>query len=402
MAMITEASCQPEREQVVAGTDPLDAALGIDDLYRLDPAAVETFRVRFTRAAVDHHRARNPHYDRYCDRAKFSSARLEREADLALVPVLPSAIFKRRVELVQSSGTVAPVIHTTSSGTQGTLSVIPRDDVTLMRFFSTVSIGHREVLGIEAFERQFFNLSPSARDAPDLWIAYVMTGVGVIFSTRSYVQHDQLQLDQLLADVRAVRAGEGISIVGPPPLLLDLAIHLEQHGRLSLPSDALVITIGGWKRREGERIVRADFDRRIAAALGIADVSRVRDTYNMVELNTVIFECAHKTKHCPPWLTMIARDPRTHEALPSGQSGVLSFLDVTATSYPGFIVSDDFGVVDRRVACRCGLTTDAVTVERRINRVESRGCALKLDTVSRPQSPRTPVHSDQPATGERR
>jgi hypothetical protein len=167
MAMITEASCPHAREQVIAGTDPLDAALGIDDLYRLDPAAVEAFRVRFTRAAVDHHRARNPHFDRYCDRARFSSARLEREADLALVPVLPSAIFKRRVELVQSSGTVAPVIHTTSSGTQGTISVIPRDDVTLMRFFATVSIGHREVLGVEAFERQFFNLSPSARDAPE-------------------------------------------------------------------------------------------------------------------------------------------------------------------------------------------------------------------------------------------
>jgi hypothetical protein len=33
------------------------------------------------------------------------------------------------------------------------------------------------------------------------------------------------------------------------------------------------------------------------------------------------------------------------------------------------------------VTCPCGLATDTVVVERRVKRVEARGCALKLDTV---------------------
>jgi len=371
-------------ERVIGGMDPLDAALGEDAIYGMRPPAVEEFRLRFIRRAVDHHRRTNDHFNRYCERARFSVDQLQQEADLARVPLLPSSLFKRHVGLVQSREVQEPVVHTTSSGTQGSISVIPRDDVTLMRFFSTVSIGTREILGIETFERFMFNLSPPAREAPNLWIAYVMTGVGVIYSTRAYVHQEKLQVEQLLADLSRVRPGDGINVVGPPPLLLDLAKYLEQRGPLSLPADTLVITIGGWKRREGERILREEFDRKVSAALGIPDPSRVRDSYNMVELNTVLFECAFKAKHCPPWLKVIARDSRTLAAQPSGQSGVLSFLDATTTSYPGFVLSDDFGMVDHRVECRCGLTTDVVSVERRINRVESRGCALKLDTVTQP------------------
>jgi long-chain-fatty-acid---luciferin-component ligase len=253
-----------------------------------------------------------------------------------------------------------------------------------MRFFSSVAVGKREVCGVETFDRHIFNIGPATREAPNLWIAYVMAGVAVIYTTRCYVQNDVFDIEQLVADMTAVPHSEGISVVGPPPLLLDLAKFLEARGGVALGDRALVLATGGWKRRQGEAVARGEFDRRVTAALGLAAIEQVRDTYNMVELNTVMFECAHKAKHCAPWVYASARDPRTLAELPSGQAGLLAFADPTPTSYPGFVLSDDFGTVQRRVQCACGIAGDTLTIERRVNKVETRGCALKLETVGSP------------------
>jgi long-chain-fatty-acid---luciferin-component ligase len=96
----------------------------------------------------------------------------------------------------------------------------------------------------------------------------------------------------------------------------------------------------------------------------------------------VIFECAHGRKHLPPWLYAAARHPRSLELLGDGEPGILSFLDPSAVSYPAFILSDDFGSVTRAASCSCGLRTDVLQIERRINRIESRGCALKMNYAS--------------------
>jgi long-chain-fatty-acid---luciferin-component ligase len=101
----------------------------------------------------------------------------------------------------------------------------------------------------------------------------------------------------------------------------------------------------------------------------------------MVELNTVLFECDRHRLHIPPWLHVSARDPGTLDALPSGQTGVLAWLDPTAASYPAFLLSDDFGVVNDS-ACACGRSGESVAIVRRVRKVEARGCALKLDRAA--------------------
>lgn len=362
--------------------DPLDTFLGTDDVFRLgDGHAIDDVRLRFMRKAVDHHRHGNPAYDRYCQRAGFDSRRLTCAADLAAVPLLATGLFKRGEAAVRTGPKALDIIMTTSSGTMGTKSIVPRDDVTLKRFFASVAIGKREILGVETFDRQVFNLTPATADAPDIWVSYVMAGVGVLYTTRSYVRHGALALEELVADLASVSPNEAVNIVGPPPLMLDLARYLEAKRPLLLHPSSLVIPIGGWKRRENENVDRACFEARLAAAFGFPDTAPIRDSYNMVELNTVLFECSAKAKHSPPWITVLARDPRTLSVMPSGQPGLLSFLDPTPLSYPGFVLSDDFGVVSQTVACPCGITGDLVTFERRVNRVESRGCALKLQTI---------------------
>lgn len=359
-------------------TEAIDAILGQEDAFRAGPAWHGITAGELIWHAVRRHRETNPRYDRYCTRRNLPDDP-DPDTPLSRVPLLPTVLFKRGPAMVFSSAGRPPVIDTTSSGTLGTVSTVPRCDATLMRFFGSVAVGSREVLGSETFDQAVFHIGPSIRDNPTLWIAYVMAGMSVILPTTSYMDGERMRRDALLADLALADPDRGVMLVGPPPLILDLARPAGKKRKLRLGGAAQVVTIGGWKRRGGEAVDRATFRRVVVDSFGLADESQVRDTYNMVELNTVLFECAAGALHVPPWLAASARDPQTLAPLPTGAGGLLSFLDPTAVSYPCFLLSDDFGVVHAEVDCPCGIRGDTLEVHRRVSRVESRGCALKLD-----------------------
>ena len=194
-----------------------------------------------------------------------------------------------------------------------------------------------------------------------------------------YANESKFFMEEFINDLRELSPSERALVVGPPALMLEAANAVQSCGGLALPHSSLFLTIGGWKRAKCEIPSRDEFRRHVIQGFGILDAGRVRDSYNMVELNSVLFECEAHQMHCPPWLFIDARDPCTLEPTTPGNPGVLAFLDPTPTSYPGFILADDFGNVVRNYICPCGRITDVLQLERRINRVESRGCALKID-----------------------
>src|SRR5262249_1300905 len=110
--------------------------------------------------------------------------------------------------------------------------------------------------------------------------------------------------------------------------------------------------------------------------------SRVRDVFNMVELNTVLFECEASRKHVPPWLHVSARRAADMSVAPAGEVGLLCYLDPTATSYPGFVLSDDLGHIDD-AQCPCGRYGETISISRRLTTIEDRGCGLSLDRYGR-------------------
>jgi long-chain-fatty-acid---luciferin-component ligase len=365
----------PVTGPAVASISQLDVLLGADGVFDLPPQSAAALRYHHVLDAVAHHLDANPRYAAYAERSGYQPT-----AGLDQVPLLPTAVFKRSTGGVRTG--MAPVVTTTSSGTLGTISRVPRDDETLMRFYASVTAAVRELLAVEDTTTPVANLLPPVVESEHLWVSYVMAGVGLLYPARSYFRDGTLDLDGLLDDLDRLPDDRSCALVGPPAFLLDLAraATARPPGGLRLAEGSLVVAMGGWKRRQGEAVDRSTFDTTVAAALGI-DPSRVRDAFNMVELNTVITECAHARKHCPPWLYARARDPRTLATLPSGAVGLLSFLDATATSYPGFVLSDDLGRVEEDLDCRCGRRTDVLTVVRRVRRTESRGCALKLDSM---------------------
>lgn len=353
----------------------LDSLLSSCDIMSLPPGKAAGLRLEYIRSAVAWHIERNPRYAKYCASYGFDAAALREPADLGKVPLLPSALFKRGAATVSSAPADSDVLDTTSSGTRGTISVVPRDDHTLNRFFATVGVGTREILGQERSNLQVFNIGPLR--AGHLWIAYVMSGVALFTSGRCYVEGDVFLQGQFLEDLRAA-ADTPVMVVGPPAIILDAARQAGRAG-LRLHPESMIVSIGGWKRATGKMVPRAEFVETLLESFGLEDPSGIRDSFNMVELNTVLFECSAHRLHCPPWLHIDAREPRTLVPLAPGETGVLAFVDPTPTSYPGFVLSDDFGSVLRDHDCECGRVADILRIERRINRIEGRGCALKLD-----------------------
>lgn len=372
---MTSTSIRAETAMVERPVDDLDAWLSADRVFFEDPKAAQEQMVHHLHQSLAVHLDTNPAY------ARFAGARGFRLGNLTLdtiddIPLVPSGLFKRAAATLRSGHD--PVITSTSSGTRGTVSRVPRDNRTVMRFFASVTAGVRDLLGIQHSETFVHNVGPTARESNHLWISYVMAGVSLLHDTDFYIRDGVFEAERLNEALGTGVTGGPEIIVGPPPLLLDAAQLALAHKPLDSAPLRYLVSIGGWKRREGELVSRDDFEEVVRSAFGLRRSDAVRDAFNMVELNTVMMECSHGRKHCPPWVRISARDPKTLAPLDSGVPGVLGYADPTPTSFPGMVLSDDFGSVERQVRCPCGVTGDVLIIERRINRLESRGCAMKM------------------------
>ncbi|MDI7174956.1 LuxE/PaaK family acyltransferase [Leptospira santarosai] len=353
----------------------IDAWLTSENVYRADREETKELLVKHLRLSQKMHIETNPAYAQYANQLGFDPDSLTFET-LDQIPMLPSGLFKRVPDMMRSGSD--DVVITTSSGTQGSVSKIPRDDITMRRFFSSVVTGIRDLINIENAETFVHNLGPMPEESNHLWISYVMAGVAMLHDTEFYIHDKKLNIERFIAALREPVTSAPVVIVGPPPVVMDMAKHLLATGPLSPSNHRYVVTIGGWKRRIGDMINRQEFQQQVLSAFGLTYPSAVRDAFNMVELNTAILECEHHRKHCPPWLYISVRDPKTLLALESGKSGILAYADPTPVSFPGTVLSDDFGHVERNVKCACGIVGDILTIERRINKIENRGCALKI------------------------
>ncbi len=314
-------------------------------------------------------------YARLAAASGFKPHRIRDADDLERVPLIPSSLFKKQAVLSRVRG---EVLECRSSGTQGMQSVVHRDQPTMERFVAGMLHGAREFY--ERHEvREAFVLGPSTEEAGTLWFSYVLGLLDLAFETSFFVRDDEFRPDELAASLCDLAPGTQPVIVGPPPLVSDFCCWVTAEGiALDLSGcHGMVVTAGGWKVRDAERIERDELTELVTQTLRVGPES-VRDFFNMVELNTVVFECEHRQKHVPPWIEVIARRPYDMRRADPGEEGVLTYLDPTATSYPGFVFSDDLGRVSPG-PCKCGRVGATVVLSRRLTKVDERGCALKME-----------------------
>ena len=350
---------------------------GEDDIYHWDASRRLTFQLEGIRDAFEFHYERCPIFRRFCAVENIAPISITSPEDILKIPLIPSSVFKTfEIQSVPDKDIVKVCC---SSGTRGSISRVLRDNLSLERFLGSIRISTDKLLEMRP-DAQVFNLGPDTNEAGDVWFSYVMSLLGLLRRSENYVRHGVLYMRSLLEDLGTLQKRIQPILVGPPIFFVYFMSFLEEEGvTLDLSSqDGFVITAGGWKSFSSQELDREEFVLRCAKHFGIKDNHHIRDAYNMVELNTVIFECELGVKHIPPWLVVSSFNPETLSPMRAKEMGLLGFYDPLPTSYPGFILSDDFGRVNNE-ACDCGRSGPTMEFCRRVNLIEDRGCALTMD-----------------------
>jgi long-chain-fatty-acid---luciferin-component ligase len=354
---------------------------GENDLYHWDDARRLAFEFDVIKESFEFHYGSCLTYQRFCASQGVSPATVRSPEDIVRIPLIPTSMFKELAISSVDEEAITKVCR--SSGTQGSISRVLRDDVSLERFVGSIRISAEQLLDLHT-EAHIFNLGPDSDEAGDVWFPYVMSLLALLRPSGNYVVDDVFYPRALVEDLQVLDSQVQPVLVGPPIFFVYLLRFLEEEGlALDLGTrGGFLVTGGGWKAFAGEQVDRQVFVTSCMQGFGLLRPARVRDAYNMVELNTVILECEFGVKHIPPWLVVEALDPGTLSPVPPGATGLLGFWDPLPRSYPGFILSDDFGMIGQGT-CRCGRSGRTMDYWRRVAKVEGRGCALTMDQTTR-------------------
>lgn len=347
------------------------------DSYFPDANTRNTVQKDLIVKSFQYHYENNDMYREYCERVGITISDVQK--DIHKIPLLPSTIFKRTRVRTNSGEETIKYCH--SSGTQGNVSTIERDTTTMDRFIKTIANTNKNVFNLKDGPTIVFALCQPPEQAKDLWIAHVLTMYGNFYPINFCVDNNVFKVEKLVDDINScLKEGKNVITFGPPIMNIRILEYLEKNNiKLDSKERLFMITAGGWKKFSNEAISRADFkSKHKENIIGIVD-ENIRDLFNMTELNSFIPECEHGSKHVPVWLDVFPVDFNTYEEAAIGEKGLLAFLDATSTSFPDFVVSGDVGRVTYVDNCPCGKKGICVEIIRRINTIEARGCALKVD-----------------------
>lgn len=341
-----------------------------DDLRKIQD---EIFPVAFA-----YHYNSNEQYKQYCDMLNIKPEDVRSSSDIYKIPLIPSVIFKQREVYNGRMESIEKVC--TSSGTKGSISKVFRDKKTIDRFVDSIEITLKYVIGTKE-KSLFIILGPRPKESKDLWIAYAMSQINRIYPVEHYVTDGKPDFAGVVSCIEAQKdVYDQIVILGAPVMLLMLADYLlENKVEFGESGKYTFITAGGWKRFKSRQLLPKELQERVVNNFTGCTEDNFFDVYNSVELNSCVSECPYHYKHTMPWTRIIAIDPVTGKPMPEGETGLLAVYDASSLSYPCFILTDDYGRVLFDGSCECGRTGQGVEFIRRVETVESRGCALKMD-----------------------
>jgi len=294
----------------------------------------------------------------------------------------------------------------TSSGTTGTISIIPKDKdggfygMRLWRLFLFQRFGHepteaelspvvdviwpnyaRGKLGhlrmVELLKNEFTGNDESRFHAlySDAISTDLMFLASKLRAAASRGELDRIEIDpKLLArkdEFQAMEArrpeemqrfftrmtselaGKRVFMTGTYALMYEIAkAGLERGVQNVFAPDSAILTGGGTKGH----VLPDDYMDVIKNFLG---VDRIQEGYGMSEISAFHWACDEGRYHVQPWVIPYVLDPDTSEPLPREgvQTGRAAFYDVLLQSHWGGSISGDEITLDFGTPCRCGLTS---------------------------------------------
>ncbi|MBN2345113.1 MAG: hypothetical protein JXO51_01900 [Candidatus Aminicenantes bacterium] len=419
---------------------PVDEAVyGPPDPFRVPEAEARRLRLAAIRYSFTRHYEQNRFYHRLCSEHGFAPRHLRGPGDLARVPMLPDRLFREyppgrdfalwlgnlfsgelpRIVVAKADPGPDAVLEAFrragleiafSSGTSGRLKFVPRDrptflalQYTFMKSVVAMLYPHwdrrahvylmmpdprRTALYAGRSCEAFFSAFDQVRVGLDRAVSagQVRAAMGGGGGVRGMIARSLARRGtrRLVADVTRwlesrEKGGEKIALVGPPFVLAAVMDRLQREGRaFAFGERAMIGTGGGWKTHEGRRLPLADFRARVERTLGIPG-RLCLDGYGMVESNAFMVHCPEgHYLHVPhSFFEPLVLD-NDQRPLPRGEWGRFAFLDASAASFPGFILTGDRArLLERCPACdRPGPVLDPEV--RRLDGEEARGCAEEV------------------------
>jgi phenylacetate-coenzyme A ligase PaaK-like adenylate-forming protein len=419
---------------------PVDDALyAPDDLYRIPLDEAQQMQLAAIQFTFTHHYQNNRLYRAFCEQHGVSPDDIRTSGDLTKIPLIPDTFFKDyphgkdfatwlgnlytgelphivirqkqpSFDQVIDAFNAAGLVVTYSSGTGGRHTFIPRDHRTFCNCQyslakSTLSMGSRrsfkraETYLLSPDPRKnsifagkasqiMFDVVESVRVAIDQRLSLSQLNIamgnrggikGRIIRYASLYKTKKI-IDNVIDWLVSREKSKDYTLMSGPPYLIHLILqeikrrgksfHFEERGGIG--------TGGGWKIHERERMSSSDFRLEVQEVLGIPERYCV-DAYGMVESNGWMIQCPEgHYLHAPySYFKPMVLDSALKPA-PPGEPGRFAFLDASALSYPGFILTgDQVRMLEKCPACdRPGPVLDPEV--RRITGQEERGCAEEV------------------------
>lgn len=326
---------------------------------------------------------RNTLYRRFCEMEGLSPGRVRSWEEIPPMPalafkelVLTSFPARKKVKVFKTSGTTFRQARAKAAGSSagsgpgahyfGTLALYEASIVpTFERHVLTPSAVKTPADG--AFS--FYFLMPTAADAPDSSLSYMMEVVNNRFARkkgRFYVRRDRPDFAALERDLKKERK---------KTLLLATAFALkgfldylkERNVRLKLSWGSRVMETGGFKGKTRE-VSKKELYRLCGERLGISKNNRVSE-YGMTELSSQYYSRGGGPFTGPAWLRALVIDPATGRECRRGRIGVLKHVDLANLGSVAAVQTEDLGRAKGRGFELLGRAKDS----------EVRGCSLTYE-----------------------
>lgn len=301
---------------------------------------------------------------------------------------VPDAAFKGNSPYLFPDATPVRTFRTsgTTGGERGTAHYSARG-LELMNLSILANARRHLIRDLQA--PVILRLLPSADAAPDMVIAY---GMELIANTFGHPQLSTCLLgprgvDFALLQQRlktAVAENLPVVLMGASFAFVNICDACESQGhRWELPRGSRMVDAGGFKGRS--RVVDVDSLRSAVTRVFGIPAQQCINLFGMTELASQLYDGAdiplgplrERPKMIQPWVRPQVRDAHSLELRVSG-SGLLEVVDLCILDRPYIVLTGDRGI-----ACEAGVASAG-----RIERGQSRGCSLTLDSITQPDSTR--------------
>ena len=378
------------------------AIFQVPDPYRVELDSAKTMQFAAIRYAFQRHFEHNSMYRNFCLEYGISPPDICEPEDLEKIPLISDHFFKEhppgrdfaawianiftgelpRITIRQTQPSFEEVIQAFnaaglviaySSGTSGRQTVIPRDRRTYniseyAAARSAIAMSYPQwqynmsgyLLMPNPFKTNvyagkvcqvYFDAIEKVNVAIDRQIpAHI---VRMAMSNEKGFQPTLIRFINRLSNIRMIdriihwlemheKTDRRIIMVGAPFLAWAVMNRLQKQGRrFDFGQRAGIVTGGGWKIYEGQRLPAAEFRRLAQETLGIQP-EYCLDVYGMVEGNGWMVHCPEgHYLHLPYTYYKGMVLDNNYKPLSYGEWGRFAFLDGAALSYPGFIITGD-------------------------------------------------------------